>query len=242
MSTDSAATNTSPEPTASVRPQTVNWAVFALIATCVLAIGNGIARNFSESWVIENYRKTSSDKNKTDAELHKLFDDSKTPIIISIILIVAVLLLIGKFVRDGKNWARWLLTVLLVLPIIPTAPTVFLITNATTDGPFAIRLFGGLTGLTAVTCVSLLFVRPSSPYFRKPGATRRPSLLDGFLKPRGALADNPRTTRPAPIGSEPNAEAGPDLVKRPPAKRPNAPRPAANPRRLPRAKSRKTAE
>lgn len=248
MSTDSAETNTSPEPAAPVRPQTVDWAIFALIATCVLAIANGVARNFSESWVIANYRKNSTDKNKTDAELHKLFADSKTPIIVSIILIVAVLLVIGKFARDGKNWARWLLTLLLIIPIIPTAPTVFLITNATTDGPFAIRFFGGLTGFAAVTCISMLFVRPSAPYFRKPGANRRPSMLDGIFKPRGALAkqaSGARNARPDASVQAPVGKAGPDLVKRAKgqaAKRATTPQQSPAPRKLPRAKSRKTAE
>jgi hypothetical protein len=250
MSTDSAATNTSPAPAPLARPQTVDWAMYALVVTAVLSIGNGFARNFAESWVISNYRKTSEDKNKTPAQLHKLFDDSKITTIVSVILIAAILLIVGKFVRDGKNWARWLLTALLVIPVLPTA-YVFFITYAFTDGPFAIKLFGGLTGLAAVTTVSMLFVRPSMPFFRTArtpmtGAVRRPSLLDGFIKPRGSLS-NPPAPRPAgpktvngiqadDTNPAPAVVTRPDLVKRTPVETA-----AAAPKRQ-RAKSRKAAE
>ncbi|MCW2523200.1 MAG: hypothetical protein JWO63_1535 [Frankiales bacterium] len=242
MSTDSAATNTSPNPAPLARPQTVDWALWALVVTAVLSIANGFARNFSESWVISNYRKTADYKNKTDAQLHKIFEDSKISTIISIILIAAILLVIGKYVRDGKNWARWLLAALLVIPILPTA-YVFFITYAFTDGPFAIKFFGGLTGLAAVTAVSMMFVRPSMPYFRpsKASAPRRPSLLDGFLKPRGSFT-NPAARPAAPLAGQADSRspraAGPDLVKRAPTE-PVSPAPERKPQR---AKSRKAAE
>jgi hypothetical protein len=234
MSTDSAE-GTRPDPAPSTRPQTVDWALWALIVTAVLSIANGFARNFSESWVISNYRKTSADKNKTPAQLHKLFVDSKTTTIVTIILIAGILLVLGKYMRDGKNWARWVLTFLLVVPVLPTA-YVFFITYAFTDGPFAIKLFGGLTGLAAVTAVSMMFVRPSVPYFRKVDSARRPSLLDGFLKPRGSFT-NPAAVKPSAAATK---SSGPDLVKRVQVNPASVK--GAGPRRQARSKSRKAPE
>ena len=235
MSTDSAET-TSPDPAPRSRPQTVDWALWALVVTAVLSIANGFARNFSESWVVSNYRKTSADKNKTDAQLHKLFQDSKTTTIVLTILIAGILLMLGKFLRDGKNWARWVLVFLLVIPVLPTGAYVFFISYAFTDSPFAIKFFGGLTGLAAVTAVSLMFVRPSVPYFRGGDSSRKPSLLDGLLKPRRSLP-NSAEAEPSPTTAK---SAPPDLVKRTPAN-PAPVKPTA-PRRELRLKSRKAAE
>jgi hypothetical protein len=224
MSTDSAEPNAAPdEPAPAGRPQSVDWAFYAILATAVLSIANGVARNFAESWVVSNYRKSATYKNESDEKLHSLFVDSKTTTMVTVILIAAILVVLGKFIRDGKRWSRWLLTVLLVLPLLPTA-YVFLFTYVFTDAPVAVKVSGGLTGLAAVTAVSLLFVRPSAQFFRKPGAvSQRPSLLGALFKPRAVPAK--------PVDAQPKAPSANTAGSK-----------DAAPKRAPRAKSRKAAE
>jgi hypothetical protein len=199
----------------------------------------------------------------TDAQLHKKFNDFTHQAFVVAIIIGLLLILLAKFLRDGKNWARWTFVIFTVVPGLPTA-YLFNITNFLYNVPATYRILSGLTGLAALAAIVFLFLKTSRPYFRKPGAGAPVSpfaaLLRGRSAPRRATPATSATPTPTPNPSQPvgTAEAEATPVPARPARgkgrgadtpdssgavAPEAP-PLTTPTvaKRPRAKSRKTAE
>jgi hypothetical protein len=132
-----------------------------------------------------------------------------------------MLLLLAKFIRDGRNWSRWIYSIASVFPL----GDVFKVTGFFTTGHLAFKLSYGLTGLAAIVSIALLFARPSAPHFR-PAGSERVSPFSAFLRPRTPAAGQPAA--PVPPAPVPPAAAQPEAPETGPAKRPS-----------PRAKSRK---
>lgn len=219
--------------TAVPRPRTVDYAAYALLATALFSIATAIARNLSEAWVVKSYRSASQYKSYTPEKLHQTFENSKTPTMISFIVVAAIFVLLGKLLRDGKNWSRWVIVVLLVFPLLPTAYLIYL-KFLVSDAPAGLRVAASLTGLGAAAVIVLLFLPSSTPYFRTPGRTSAPGFA-GMFKPLLSGAGGSARSAAGPPAPKPLAEPG---------AKPGRPSKAApgGKRSAPRAKSRKAAE
>lgn len=215
------------------RPRLVDYALYALVARCVFALGSAFAIYGARPEITRSLAKLHPDWSA--AKLHDEVSSALKANVLSTLITIVLVLLMGKFIRDGRNWARW---VFLVLAFLVTRD-VLQVTAFFQYHDLAFRTLSGLTGLAAVAALLLMFMPSSSHFFRRPGATA--SLL-GVFRPRprpglGAPAGDPVT------GAAPAGEAG--SVRRSPAAEPvsSAPpaRDAGRRRPVPRAKSRKQA-
>lgn len=140
------------------------------------------------------------------------------------LLYIGLVLLIAKYIRDGRNWARWLYVFIAFL----VAGDVLRVAGFFTGDNLLFRLLSGLTGVAATVAVVLLFLPSSSAYFRPAAGSARP-LFGGLGAARG------KTGRPvaaqAPVSlDKPVSSRG---------KRAAAARPDGADRPTPRPKSRK---
>lgn len=159
-----------------VRPQTIQRAVYVLIARCIFAIGAALA--FFGARADIPVSKTWS----PDSVQGHLDSYLKANLISSVVFSVMVLIL-AWFIWNGRNWGRWLyLEFALLFPGDVLQVLAFL-----SDANPLLRVFAGLTGLSAIVALIFLFLPPSASYLRKPGA--RP-VLAGLLKPRMQLPAN----------------------------------------------------
>jgi hypothetical protein len=221
------------------RPRTVDWACYAIIARCVLVIAFSLSLFSARSELVASIRGSAQAKGWTDEHINSAFDSSvRTNLLIAIVGSVLILL-VAKYIRDGRNWARWLFTILVVLPFSPLSDVARII-GFTASVPVLVRVLSFLTGVAALAAVVLLFVGPSKAYFRKPvtaGAAAPVSPFGGLFKQRsvaGSASNSPaKPGKPAVRGKAPSAVAD-DLA---PAK-PTGPAVSAK-RPAPRAKSRK---
>jgi hypothetical protein len=177
MSTDSPAV---PDGTKQ-RPRTVDYALIAIGLQCLFTVTAAFALRGARTWVIDNWHKHNTYPGETDAQLHKHFESITNGSLIGALFIAIAVLAVAKFIRDGKNPARWLY---LVVAIIPIPPLGFLwnISNFVVNIPTAYRLLSGMAGLVTLFALILLFMRQSSAFFRKPGA-RTFSIAD-LIRPR----------------------------------------------------------
>ena len=198
------------------RPPSVDRAIIALFARCVLAIGAALALYGARSEVADSLAK--SNPSWSAATLDQHVNSQLRAILVATVAYSIMVLVLAKFIRDGKGWARWLYLVFAFL--IPG--DVLRVLDAFTSHHLLFRTLSGLSGLAAISAVLLLFVPSSSAYFRRPGAV---SLLSGMFRPR-----LPSAARAAPAAS--SAQPGrrgnqPDRVRRSPAS-PRADRPASS--------------
>jgi hypothetical protein len=138
-------------------------------------------------------------------------------------------LLIAKYIRDGRNWGRWLFAIVAFL----LAGDVPRITAFFTEGNVAFRVLAGLTGAAAVVAIVLLFSPSARDYFR-PAGVRPVSPLQALFGGRAAALAAGRQA------AERNPAVG-NAANRSPAGSNAATRPAGGKRPSPRAKSRKQA-
>ena len=191
-----------------VRPRTVDYALYAIAARCVFALLSAFAWYGERGQITKTGRKDNP--TWSDTTLHDRVSAAIRNNLIQTLIVVAMLLLLGKMIRDGRNWSRWVYTIASFFPL----GDVFKVTGFFTSGHMLFKVTTGFTGLAAIVSIALLFVRPSIAYF-KPAGPGRASPFAGFLKPR------------IPPGAQPKSTPSP-TTKVAPAKRP-----------APRAKSRK---
>lgn len=213
------------------RPPSVDRAIIALFARCVLAIGAALALYGARSEVADSLAK--SNPSWSAATLDQHVNSQLRAILVATVAYSIMVLVLAKFIRDGKGWARWLYLVFAFL--IPG--DVLRVLDAFTSHHLLFRTLSGLSGLAAISAVLLLFVPSSSAYFRRPGAV---SLLSGMFRPR-----LPSAARAAPAASsaQPGRAAKPDRAAQPSQPAPDRPASAAEStvRQQPRAKSRRRA-
>jgi hypothetical protein len=223
MSTD--ATPAAPfaeEPTGPARPRYVDYAVYLIVVRCVLAIGYAFALYTERSSIVSDWRTDGKHVGWSENQLQHGFDSAIRASIIQAVVVALLLLLIAKFIRDGKNWARWLFAVLMILPISPVAD-IWRLFLAFLSGGLLVRVLSALIGLAALGAVVLLFMPESARFFKAGRASARTGMsLRALLSPRG---------------SQPPAAGGTGAASTGGAAAVNAPQPVT--KRGPRAKSRK---
>src|SRR6185503_19092863 len=121
--------------------------------------------------------------------------------VITVLLLAVMVLVMAKFLRDGKNWARWLYVVFAIL----LTGDVQHVLGFVQYHNVLLRLTSGLTGLAAVAALVLMFLPASNAYLRP--ADGRAGLFGSMF--------GPRTTRAVAQSNEPAAAAEPELPAEP---------------------------
>jgi hypothetical protein len=172
------------EPTEAVgRPRTVDLGLYAVLARCVLGLLSAVALYAARPRIISDFR--SSEPTWSDAKLHHEASSYLRGNLLVAIAFVVMVLLVAKFIRDGRNWARWFYALISVFP----TSDIFKVAVFGQSVPFLFKITTGLTGVAAIVAISFFFVRPSRPYFRKAtvegGPARAPMMsFRGLLSPR----------------------------------------------------------
>ncbi|MGX7681934.1 hypothetical protein ACSMXN_23875 [Jatrophihabitans sp. DSM 45814] len=199
------------------RPKTVDWALWAIVARCVFVIGFSLSLYTAKSDLIRGIRDSDQAKGWTDAQiLHQYHNVVRSNIVVAVLGSVIVLIL-AKYIRSGRNWARWLFAVLVVFPFSPLSDVVRIL-NVAIDVPILVRILSLLTGLSALAAVVLLFIKPSAPYFRKPVTAGAPATATvGPGAPFAVFSSllKPRAVRPSPPAEEPPGQQGQTPATRP---------------------------
>jgi hypothetical protein len=173
-----------------VRPRTVDYALYAIAARCVFSLLSAFAWYGERDQITKTGRKDNP--TWSDTLLHDRVSAAIRNNLIQTLIVIAILLLLAKMIRDGRGWSRWVYTIVSFFPL----GDVFKVTGFFTRGHVLFKVTTGLTGVAAIVSIALLFVRPSIAYF-KPAGTGRVSPFAAFLKPRIPPAAQPKST-PAP--------------------------------------------
>ncbi|MEO9236780.1 MAG: hypothetical protein ABI418_01685 [Jatrophihabitantaceae bacterium] len=210
------------------RPPSVDRAIYALLARCVLSIGAALALYGARPEVRDSLAKTDAAKNWSAATLDQHVTSNLRSNVLAMVVYSLMVLVLIKYIREGRGWARWLYLVFAFL--IPG--DVLQVLGFAAGKDLLLRLVSGLYGLSAIIAVVLLFLPSSATYFRRPGTI---PLAASLFRPRAATQR--RTPTPADAAGEPVAATavGPSEDAAP-----ADPAPAS--RKPPRAKSRKRAD
>jgi len=228
-------TNTAAEAPAPARPQTVDYAVYALIARCVFALGSALAlfgsrTGLSRALADSNRKDVSNHKDHlwTASELHDHVNAALRGNLVSTVITVVLVAIIALYLRRGRNWARFVYLIFAVL-----FRDLYLVLGFFQhDTTLLVRVLTGLAGVSALAALVLLFLPASNAFFR-PAATARKGLFGSMF---GVPAARARTS-PAPrAGAEAPAAAEEPVAG--PVEAPAADQPAE--RRPPRGKSRQS--
>src|ERR1700712_1853824 len=141
------------------RPRPVELALYAIVARCLLAIAAAVALFGARGELSRNLIKLHPEWSPATLSQH-VDSGLRTNLVLSIVYVVLVLL-IAKFIRDGRNWARWLFALFSFL----VTGDVLRVTGFFTGENVAFRLLSGLTGLAAVAAIVLLFLPSANGYF-----------------------------------------------------------------------------
>jgi len=173
----------------SARPVTVDYAVYALIVRCVFSVLSALAAYGARPELSDALAKANKSKNWTADQLRHATDSYLRDTLITVLLLAVMVLVMAKFLRDGKNWARWLYV---VFAILLTGDVQHLLGFLQYHNVL-LRLTSGCTGLAAVAALVFMFMPASNAYFRPAGGS------GGLF---GSMF-GPRTTRPAARPDEP---------------------------------------
>ncbi|MCW2542151.1 MAG: hypothetical protein JWN95_3876 [Frankiales bacterium] len=185
------------------RPRTVDYALYAIVAQVALAVIFALSLVTARGYFIKSWRKDGLNADSayhgwSDQRLHDHFPSVVKTSIITAVLFAVLVLLIAKYIRDGKNWARWLYIVLTVFPLSPMADAYRFI-GAFVGYPPLQAVVSFLVSVAAIAAVVFLLVRPSWPYFRRNASTTPspggPISFRGMFAPRPPA--NPDSTEPA---------------------------------------------
>ncbi len=189
-----AASEGSGQPVRPARPRSIDYAVWAVLARCVFALGAAFALYGTRA----DARRTVARANPTwtarqvEDYITSAFRSSMVVTIVSILLV----LLLAKLIRDGRNWSRWLFAVLVFI-VLGDVQWVF---GFFASGSVAFRVLSGLTGLSAAAALVLLFLPASNVHFRRPG-TVAVSPLRALLGARTQPLRPPASSRSGTSGS-----------------------------------------
>jgi hypothetical protein len=189
-----AAPEGSGQPVRPARPRSIDYAVWAILARCVFALGAAFALYGTRA----DARRTVARANPTwtarqiEDYITSAFRSSMVVTIVSILLV----LLLAKLIRDGRNWSRWLFAVLVFI-VLGDVQRVF---GFFASGSVAFQVLSGLTGLSAAAALVLLFLPASNAHFRRPG-TVAVSPLRALLGARTQPLRTPASSRSGTSGS-----------------------------------------
>jgi hypothetical protein len=231
------------------RPRSVDLALGAIVLRCVLALASAFALFGAKDELRRNAAELRPQW--SPATVSERVDSQLRSNLLLTVVFIGLVLLIAKFIRDGRNWARWLYAVVAFL----IAGDVLRVTGFFTGDNLLFRLLSGFTGVAAIAAIVLLFSSSSTAYFRPAvGAGSVSPLLTLFGGRRAAAANRgdastAGSSRPtatvkgaaAKAAAAKGAAAEPVSLDKPakPAKPAPGQRPAGTNRPAPRAKSRK---
>lgn len=204
------------------RPPTVDYAVYAIVARSLFAVLSAFAAYLARDEFTRSLAK--SNPSYSAAKLHDTVSTSLRLNILQTAIFTLLILLIAKFIRDGKSWARW---VFIIMSLLITGD-VLRVTAFFTSGNVIYRICIGMTGVASIAAIVFLFLRPSRVWFVRPGAS--PLSLGSMFSPRAPRIPPTATTAPA---------GRPSLRKQPPTAGPASPPPVVGRPPAPRAKSRR---
>jgi hypothetical protein len=219
------------------RPRNVDLAVGAILLRCVLALGAALALFGAKA----ELRRTAATLHPewSAATLAQKVDSELRSNLLLTVVYIALVLLIAKYIRDGRNWARLLYAFVAVL----VAGDVFRVAGFFSGDNLLFRVLSGFTGLASLVAVVLLFLPPSGGYFRSARASGSPfgALFGGRAAALAAAREAAERT-PART-SEPAVKraAKPVSLAKPTARQVAAAPSTGTKRAAPRAKSRKQA-
>ena len=184
------------------RPPVVDYAIFALIARCVFSLGAAFALYGARGEVTRSLADANKDKHWSAATLHHNVDAGLRANLISTAVMIVMVLIIVKFIRDGRNWARLLYIAFAVL----VTRDVFGVLGFFSYHNFLVRTLTGLVGLSSIAAIVLLVLPESNAYFRPAGA----SGLFNTLRMRGlGTAGQANGMRPAGTAGRPAGAGSP---------------------------------
>jgi hypothetical protein len=242
-------TDTGPDPDtggSAVRPRNVDLALGAILLRCVLALAAAFALFGAE----DELRRNAADLHPewSASTLADRVDSELRSNVVLTLVYIGLVLLIAKFIRDGRNWARWLYAFFAVL----VAGDVLRVAGFFAGDNLLFRVLSGLTGLAAAAAIVLLFSPSATGYFRRAGAGAvslrtlfggRAAALGGLgasrsAEPAAGQGVSERVSPALPAGASgqrPGVGNDPEAGNQPAA----GTRPASVKRPAPRAKSRK---
>lgn len=181
------------------RPVTVDYAVYALVARCVFSVLSALAAYGARPELSDALAKANRSKNWTPDQLRHNLDNYLRDTLVTTLILAAMVLVMAKFLRDGRSWARWLYLVFAVL----LTGDIQHILGFVQYHDVLLRLTTGLTGLAAVTAVVLMFLPASNAYLRPAGpAGGMFGSLFGSRAARVRPADDPVIDSAAPASDE----------------------------------------
>jgi hypothetical protein len=207
------------------RPRNVDLALGAILVRCVLALAAAFAL-FGAKAELRRTAATLHPEWSVATLADKVDSELRSNVVLSVVYI-GLVLLVAKYIRDGRNWARWVYAFVAFL----VAGDVFRVTGLFSGDNLLFRLLSGLTGLASIVAIVLLFSPSSALYFRPAGASALP--LGALFGGRAGLA----AARPEPDRTAAHGPGAPVSLTKPAS----APAATATKRRAPRAKSRKKA-
>jgi hypothetical protein len=231
---------------ARVRPRNVDLALGAIVLRCVLALASAFALFGAK----DELRRNAAELNPewSPATLAERIDSQLRSNVILTLIYIVLILLIAKFIRDGRNWARWLYAFVAFL----VAGDMLRVTGFFTGDNVLFRMLSGLTGVASIASIVLLFSPSSTAYFRPVAGAGSMSPLRTLFGSRGVAARDDASAGSQGAGSQGRgSKAGataagtamgePVSLSKPAAKRAPDRRPNGSKRPAPRAKSRKQA-
>src|SRR3954466_5856352 len=189
-------TKTGPDTDSVARPRSVDLALGAILLRCVLAL----AAAFALFGAKDELRRNGAELHPewSPATLADKIDSELRSNVVLTILYIGLVLLIAKFIRDGRNWARWLYAFIAFL----VAGDVLRVAGFFTGENVLFRVLSGLTGVAAVVAIVLLFSPSASAYFRPAGAASS-SPLRALFGGRAAAGGRPGAGRdPEPASQD----------------------------------------
>lgn len=210
--------NTAAELSAPARPPVVDYAVYALILRCGCSLGAAFALYGARDELSRSLADANKDKNWSAETLRHNVDVALRGNLITTVVMVVLVAILIKFIRDGRNWARWLY---LAFALVVTSD-VLQVRGFVQYDDLPTRLLTGMVGLSAIAALALLFLPESNAFFRPAGAPR--GGLAGMFSPRvpGGVRPGPSGARlggrrPGASSAAPDRESGPDLGAAAPA-------------------------
>jgi hypothetical protein len=149
---------------------------------------------------------------------------SPGPGLVVTLVVVGLILVVAKYIRDGRNWARW---TFVMISMVLTRDVFRVTTIFATQAPIVLRVLYTLVGLFAIAAIALMFVRDSNRFFRRSGVASGVG-LGALFGSRGAAnsraanshaAKAVSVTKPAPASRPGPRPPGPKSKSR---RRPSA--------------------
>lgn len=218
------------------RPRSVDLALGAILLRCLLALAAAFALYGAKDEVRRNAAQLHPEW--SPATLAERVDGELRSNVWLTVIYIGLVLLIAKFIRDGRNWARWLYAFVAFL----VAGDVLRVTGFFTGDNLLFRLLSGFTGVAAVVAIVFLFSPASSAYFRPAAGSGSGSPFRTLFGGRAAAAAARNDASRPDAGQQAGTTAAEPVsliksaAKRSPSRRPNGSK-----RPVPRAKSRKQA-